>query len=99
MLAEIASTFEETGEIVDPHTAVGLAAARQLAAGSDVPVVSLSTAHPAKFPDAVKKAVGVEPRLPPHMADLHERAERLDVLPAAADAVRAFIETKATVGS
>ncbi|MFQ5774715.1 MAG: threonine synthase [Kiloniellaceae bacterium] len=85
-LAEIARVYEATGELVDPHTAVGIAAARAKAgagalADSRVPVVALATAHPAKFPDAVRRATGVRPALPPRLADLFERAERLTVLP------------------
>jgi threonine synthase len=92
-LAEIAGTFADTGRLVDPHTAVGLAAARAL----DVhgPVVSLSTAHPAKFPDAVERATGERPQLPARLADLLEREERYAVLPADPDAVRAFIADRA----
>ncbi len=74
-VAEMRRVFERTGRQIDPHTAVGLAAARQCRAGGE-PVVVLSTAHPAKFPDAVERATGRRPALPPHLADLHEREER-----------------------
>ncbi len=97
MLAEIKATFDDTGEVADPHTAVGLAAARRMAAASEVPVVALSTAHPAKFPAAVNSAIGIEPQLPPHLSDLYQRAERVDVLPNELDQVRSYIETKAVV--
>jgi threonine synthase len=63
--------------LIDPHTAIGLAAAR--ACGPQdraVPVVALGTAHPAKFPDAVEAATGLRPPLPSHLADLFERPER-----------------------
>ncbi len=91
-LDEIAATYEETGEVVDPHTAVGLLVARKLQLAAGTPVVTLATAHPAKFPDAVKRAVGFEPKLPPHLADLYQRPERFDTLPNSMDAVRAHIE-------
>ena len=68
------------GELLDPHTATGIHAARMCQEEPDVATVVLATAHPAKFPDAVKKATGVEPALPPHMADLFSLEERLDVL-------------------
>jgi threonine synthase len=92
-LAEITRTFADTGRLVDPHTAVGLAAARSLDPRG--PVVSLSTAHPAKFPDAVERATGQRPQLPARLADLLEREERYAVLPADAGAVRAFIADRA----
>ncbi|MXW91593.1 MAG: threonine synthase [Rhodospirillaceae bacterium] len=74
-VAEMRRVYERTGRQIDPHTAVGLAAARQCRTGEE-PVVVLSTAHPAKFPDAVERATGRRPALPPHLADLHEREER-----------------------
>ncbi|MEO3432106.1 threonine synthase [Inquilinus sp. CAU 1745] len=77
----IAETHRETGQLIDPHTAVGLAAARACPADPDVAVVSLACAHPAKFPDAVEAASGIRPALPPKLADLFEREERLTALP------------------
>ena len=74
-IREMRAVYERTGRQIDPHTAVGLAAARECRAGDD-PVVVLATAHPAKFPDAVERATGRCPALPPHLADLHEREER-----------------------
>ena len=88
----IAETLRRTGELVDPHTAVGIAAAR--AATGRVPTVVLATAHPAKFPDAVEAAVGVRPALPPKLADLHAREERLTVLPNDLAAVQAFVHSR-----
>ena len=70
------------GCCVDPHTAVGIGAARACRRDPDVPMVCLATAHPAKFPDAVEQATGIRPPLPERLADLLERAERYDVLPA-----------------
>lgn len=76
ILAEIARTYRETGYLADPHTACGLAAAREVApVGSQVIVAA--TAHPAKFPDAMEKAVGFRPALPSRLADLYDRDEFL----------------------
>ncbi|MGQ9371889.1 threonine synthase [Azospirillum sp. ST 5-10] len=81
-MATIADIWARTGGYaVDPHTAVGVAAARAVARDPAVPAVVLATAHPAKFPDAVESATGRRPALPPRLADLYEREERLDVLP------------------
>ena len=86
--------FLETGVVVDPHTAVGIAAARFHREPGD-PVVCLSTAHPAKFPGAVERATGVHPELPPRLAGLFERPERYDVLPGDLGEVQAYIEERA----
>jgi threonine synthase len=94
----IAATLETTGVLADPHTAVGLdVAARVLAGGDAGTMITLSTAHPAKFPDAVERACGVRPGLPPRMADLFDRAERFTVLANDTAAVEAFIEGRARV--
>ncbi len=91
-LARIRQTHERTGETVCPHTAVGLeVAARVRAHGVRAPIVTLATAHPAKFPDAVEQAIGAKPALPPHINDLFARAERFDVVANDLDAVRAAI--------
>ena len=86
----------ECGELIDPHTAIGLAAARSLAGGIDGPVVTLATAHPAKFPDAVERASGQRPGLPARAAGLFDRAERYATLPAELGAVEAYIAERAT---
>ena len=71
----IATIRAETGQVICPHTAVGVAVARQnLRPG--VPMITLATAHPAKFPDAVQAAIGLRPDLPPQMAGLFQRPER-----------------------
>lgn len=93
-LAEIAATHRATGELLDPHSAIGVAAGRALA--GDDPVVALATAHPAKFPEAVKKATGIIPALPPHLADLYERTERYEKVPNDLAAVEALIDTRAS---
>jgi threonine synthase len=74
-LAEVARVYRDTGLLIDPHTATGTVAARRLL--GDRPMVTLATAHPAKFPDAVERATGVRPELPDELADLYERSERL----------------------
>jgi threonine synthase len=81
------------GMFVDPHTAVGIASAEHCAEPG-VPTITLATAHPAKFPDAVKKATGVEPPLPEHLSDLMERAERIVDLPNDLQAVEAFVAAR-----
>jgi threonine synthase len=91
--ATIAGLYERTGMLIDPHTAVGLAAAREARADPRVPMVVLSTAHPAKFPDAVEAATGVRPPLPAHLADLFERPERYRVVANDFDVVRSTIES------
>jgi threonine synthase len=73
-LAEIARSYRESGYLADPHTAIGLAAAREKAPVG-LPVIVAATAHPAKFPDAIEKAVGSRPPLPPHLSDLYDRKE------------------------
>jgi threonine synthase len=76
-LATIKRVFEETGRILDPHTAVAAAVAARFEAR---PKVILATAHPAKFPDAVRQAIGREPPVPPALAALQKLPERLDIL-------------------
>ncbi|WP_294297742.1 threonine synthase [uncultured Sphingomonas sp.] len=85
----------EAGQIIDPHTAIGLAAARSADLPVDVPVVTLATAHPAKFGDAVERATGVRPTLPGRVGDLFEREERYDTLDATFEAVTAYIAERA----
>jgi len=81
-LAEIAHLHRTAGYLADPHTAIGTAAARALApADPHMPVIIAATAHPAKFPDAVQRATGIHPPLPPALADLYDRPERFTVLP------------------
>jgi threonine synthase len=94
-LATIRAVHDDLGVLVDPHTAVGIAAARSQRRGADVPMVCVATAHPAKFPDAVERATGIRPPLPERLADLMDREERCDVLPADLATVQAYVE-KAT---
>ena len=88
--ATIARTRRRTGELLCPHSAVGVdVAERHL--GGDVPMVTLATAHPAKFPDAVEAACGVRPPLPPRMADLLGRHERIAHVPNDLGALEAYV--------
>ena len=92
-LEVIQSTYYSTGMLVDPHTAVGVGAAQRLRSSIGGPIVTLATAHPAKFPDAVERATGVRPRLPAHLSDLMQRREHFTRLPNELDVVRHFVET------
>ncbi len=88
--------YRESGLVIDPHSAVGVAAGRRaLAAASATPVIALGTAHPAKFPDAVQRATGVRPRLPPHLADLADRRETIVRLPNERNAVADYLRQTA----
>ena len=97
-LAEIRATREQTGMVVDPHSAVGLSAARAARRDGIVdagtPIIALACAHPAKFPDAVERATGERPALPPHLADLMEREERLLECSADPSSVADLIESR-----
>ena len=90
--AEITTSLNETGELLCPHTAVGVKVGK--AHLGDTPMITLATAHPAKFPAAVKDATGLHPDLPPHMADLFEREERLIRVAGDLAAVQAIIKEK-----
>lgn len=88
----ITEVFNECGELLDPHTAIGVRAARECRRSLAVPMVVLGTAHPVKFPDAVEKAgLGESPTLPAHLADLFERDERCTVLANDLKAVQGFV--------
>jgi threonine synthase len=89
--ATMRTTLCETGYCVDPHTAVALAVAEKEPRDPTVPMVVLSTAHPAKFPEAVERACGIKPALPDWLADLPGRRERMTVLPAEQAAVERFV--------
>ena len=89
--ATMRAWMREAGYYADPHTAIGLAVAEKETRDPAVPMVVLSTAHPAKFPEAVKQACGVEPKLPDLFSDLRVRKERVTVLPADQAAVEKFV--------
>jgi threonine synthase len=92
---EVAATMRtvkrETGNFVDPHTAVGIAVAEKVPRDPAVPMVVFSTAHAAKFPDAVEAACGERPQLPEWLSDLNTRPERVTALPADQSAVESFV--------
>jgi threonine synthase len=90
--AAMAEVLRATGELVDPHSAVGIRVGRQCRRDRATPLVCLATAHPGKFPEAVQRATGVTPALPARLADLHQRAERFDVLPNELGAIKAHIQ-------
>ena len=91
--AAIKSVYQETGRIIDPHTAVGVAAARKMGKPLS-PVVILSTAHPAKFPDAVAQAIGKAPPEPPRLSGLKTLPERQEILDKDALLIKRFISSR-----
>jgi threonine synthase len=96
-LDTMADTYRRSGVLIDPHTAVAVAAARAEIAGegSAAPMVALATAHAAKFPDAVERATGIRPPVPPALAELGGKRERITVLPNDAGAVARFVRAHA----
>ncbi len=93
---EMARAYRDSGLVIDPHSAIGVGAARRaLAAVPATPVIALGTAHPAKFPDAVEAATGVRPALPAHLSDLMDRKETIVVLPNSRSAVADYLRQTA----
>ena len=90
--ARIARVLAETDIVVDPHTAIGLEVAERHL--GEAPMVTLATAHAAKFPDAVEDAIGRTPHVPPRLAGLMERDERYDALPNDLSAVQSYIRER-----
>jgi len=88
--ATIRAVQAETGYVLDPHTAVAVYVAGRMEKPS-APMITLATAHPAKFPDAVKQACGIDPALPAWLSDLMKREERFNVLPNEQDKVESHI--------
>lgn len=78
-MSTISAAFTQTGEVLCPHSAVGVKVAGEHLA--ETPMITLATAHPAKFPDAVEQAMGTRPGLPPHMADMMDKPERVTRVP------------------
>ena len=91
MAQAIRWAWESCGELIDPHTACGVHAARASGLPREVPVVTLATAHPAKFRSAVERATGNRPSLPARVGDLFQRQERFTELPSDYDAIAAFV--------
>ena len=94
-LAAIHHLHATTGYLAEPHSVIGIEAARAHPAGPGVPMVAMATAHPAKFPDAMERATGTRPPLPPRLADLYERHETYATAPNDLAAVEAVV--RATV--
>ncbi len=88
--------YDGAGQVIDPHTAIGLAAAHQVQLDPAIPVVTLATAHAAKFRDAVERATGTRPPLPARVGDLFAREEHYAKLPATFEAVTAYVAERAT---
>jgi len=93
-LATISDFHGATGYILDPHTAVGVRAGRELS-GGEVPVVCLATAHPAKFGGAVHRAIGQNPPTPPSLAGIEQKEKRCELIDADTDAVKEYVEKHA----
>ncbi|NKB32173.1 MAG: threonine synthase [Pseudomonadales bacterium] len=89
----IAQTYAEYGKLMDPHTAVGVKCARDCRKDTEAPMITLATAHPAKFAEAIAAAGLENPKLPEHLQDLFEREERYTVVANDLNAVTNFIET------
>jgi threonine synthase len=90
-LRAMGELYRRTGELIDPHSAIGIHAAEACRTNRATPIVALGTAHPAKFPDAVEQATGIRPKLPAFLADLHDRPERMAGLPNALRAVQDYV--------
>ena len=88
----IGAIHEQTGYLLDTHSAIGVGAARTRRWDPSIPMIALATAHPAKFPDAVEAASGVRPGLPDFLADLYDREERSVTLENGVDVVKSYIE-------
>ncbi len=95
MAAALRWAYDHAGQVLDPHTAIGLHGARMSTLDPSVPVVTLATAHPAKFSDAVERATGIRPSLPARVGDLFAREEHYTELPGDYEAVRDFVSETA----
>jgi threonine synthase len=98
-IAAMRRVHEETGQVIDPHSAIAQAATYDLGVASDGPIISLACAHPAKFPDAVIRATGITPILPPHLAGLMTAEERVTRLPNDPAAVAAYLSRALVAGA
>ena len=93
-LRGIRDVYQSAGILIDPHTAVGIEARSAERSAAGEPVVTLSTAHPAKFPEPVQQATGRMPVLPSQLADLFEREEQYDTLPNDVEAIKYFVRSR-----
>lgn len=89
-MAEISASFTGRAELLCPHSAIGVRVADQLR-DTGTPMITLATAHPAKFPDAVERATGLRPPLPTRMADLYDREERVTRVANDLDALKTIV--------
>ncbi len=89
--ATMKRTYQESGYLLDPHTAIGVHAVQQMPKHPDTAYITLATAHPAKFPDAVRHATHMHPELPQHLADLHDRVERFTEINNDVEAVKEYL--------
>lgn len=93
-LATIRDFHNATGYVLDPHTATGVKAGKDLS-GGEYPVICLATAHPAKFPDAVNQAIGRDPERPACLDGLEDREQRCEIIDASTDVIKAYLAEKA----
>ena len=93
-LETIKNFHEVTGYVLDPHTATGVKAGKDLS-GGECPVICLATAHPAKFPDAVHQAIGTDPERPACLDGLESREKRCEIIAAKTDKVKSYLEEHA----
>jgi threonine synthase len=91
VLETISEVFQNTEYVLDPHTAIGIAASRALPTDADIATICLATAHPAKFPDAFDGAIVAKPQLPHHMRDLMTRDEQFTVLDSDVEQIQQFV--------
>ncbi len=96
MAQAIRWAYDNAGQVIDPHTAIGLHAALGVEIDAQVPIVTLATAHPAKFRDAVERATGVRPALPARVGELFAREEAYTELPGDYEVIREFVSKQAS---
>jgi len=97
-LQNIKKVYNNTGRIIDPHSSVGFYSAVEASKKSSVPIVTLATAHPSKFPQAVETAINIKAKLPGNMADSLKQKEKYDILPNDFDSVKSYISDKGNFG-
>ena len=93
-LATIRDFYKDTGYVLDPHTAIGVKVGMEQT-GGECPLICLATAHPAKFGAAVEEAIGIPPAMPESLQDIEQRPSRCEIIDAATDQVRTFVEQHA----
>lgn len=91
--------FDKSGMVLDPHTAVGVSAAMRSGLSPDIPIITLATAHPGKFRDAVERATGQRPQLPARAQGLFDRQEKFDRLPNDLAVVQNYLRERASVAA